>query len=501
MQLNSKKLIAFNAISSGIQVVVIGLVYFFLYRILLIELGIKLLGVWSLIIATSSIATLANAGFTSGLVKFVSEFNALGEKEKINKILSTSFISIFFFLTCIVIIIFLIALLYIDKIVPTEYVKVAISVLPYSLLCLLINSLGAVFTSALEGFQKNYIRNLIYIFTSVGYFALALFLLPKLGLKGLAIAQIVQALVIFLIAVYQVKSNCPTFRLFYWNWDKTVFHSLFNYGYKFQLISILQMLYEPMTKILISKFSGISTLGFYEMASRFVSQFRAIISTMNQVTVPVVAHYFQTDRNAIKLIYKRSLSFVIFLVFPIVAGIVLFTPHLSVLWIGRIEPIFINSSYILSISMLLNVLNAPAYFNSLGEGNLNGLLIMHFLIACINITLGIIMGTFIDTYGVIIAWALSLCSGSVFLILYYQKKNHLLITNVVSKSDFFFILSGTVFLIISMLFFTKISLALNFSRLSFFILLGIYISCFAPLAIFNGNLRLLEVLRKTNIYP
>jgi O-antigen/teichoic acid export membrane protein len=424
----------------------------------------------------------------------------LGENEKINKVLSTSFISIFFFLTCIVIIIFLIAVLYIDKIVPPEYVRVAISVLPYSLLCLLINSLGAVFTSALEGFQKNYIRNLVYIFTSIGYFVLALLLLPKLGLKGLAIAQIGQAMVIFFIAVYQVKKICPSFRLLYWNWDKSVFHSLFNYGYKFQLISILQMLYEPMTKILISKFSGISTLGFYEMATRFVSQFRAIISTMNQVTVPVVAHYFQTDKNAIKLIYKRSLSFVIFLVFPIVAGIVLFTPHLSVIWIGNIEPIFINSSYILSISMLINVLNAPAYFNSLGEGNLNGLLIMHLLIACVNIILGITLGTFVNTYGVIIAWAISLCSGSVFLILYYHKKNHLVITNVISKSDFLFMLLATVFIILSMLFFTKISLALNFSRLSFFVLLGIYIVFFAPLAIYNGNLKLLEVFRKSNKY-
>lgn len=494
MQLNSKRLIAINAISSGIQVIVVGLIFFFLYRILLVKLGVKLLGVWSLIIATSSLATLANSGLTSGLVKFVSEYNATGENEKINKFLSTSFFSMLFFLSCITLFIFFLAILYIDKIVPPEYVKLTISVLPYSLFCLVVNSLGGVFTSALEGYQKNYIRNLAYIFTSIGYFILALLLLPDYGLKGLAIAQIAQAVVIFFVAVYHVKKINPTFRLLYFNWDKAIFRSIFNYGYKFQIMSVLQMLYEPMTKILISRFSGISTLGYYEMASRFVNQFRAIISTMNQVTVPVVAHYFQTDRNAIFYIYKRSISFIIFLVFPIVAGIVLFSPHLSVLWVGRIEPIFINSAYILSFSMLLNVLNAPAFFNSLGEGKLNGLLMMNVLIAILNILLGIVLGKLVLTYGVIIAWASSMAIGSVFLIVYYHKSNHIRYKEVFSKSDYMTVISGTFFSVLSIFVFSKISFYLDFNLLSFFILLAIYFCSFAPILYFSGNLKLISVL-------
>lgn len=494
MQLNSKKLIAINAISSGIQVIIVGLVYFFLYRLLLKELGVKLLGIWSLVIATSSIASLANFGFTSGMVKFVSEYNAKEEYEKINKFLFTSFFSILFFFSLIVILIFLLAVLYIERIVPHEYVKLTLSVLPYSLACLLINSLGGIFTSVLEGFQKNYIRNLAYIFTSLGYFGLAFILIPDFGLKGLALAQLVQALVILFIGFYNVKKICPSFRILYWNWDRVVFKSLFNYGYKFQLISIFQMLYEPMTKILISKYSGITTLGFYEMASRLVTQFRAIISTMNQVTVPVVAHYLHTDKTAIIYIYKRSMSFIVFLVFPLVAGIVLFIPHLSVLWVGNLEPIFINSAYILSLSMLINVLNAPAYFSSLGEGKLNGLLIMHILVAILNILLGIILGKSILTYGVILAWAFSFCVGSIFLIFYYHRENRISFANIFIKSDYLIIISGLVFSVLSIVLFTKVSLYLNFNFLSFLILLVIYLCCFGPVVLYSGNLKLLSII-------
>jgi O-antigen/teichoic acid export membrane protein len=495
MKINSRRLIAVNAVSSGIQAIIVGLVYFFLYRILLEKLGVKLLGVWSLVIATSSIATLANFGFASGLVKFVSEFNAKNEYEKINKFLFTAFISLLLFFLVIIILIYILAFLFIDRIVPSEYVRLTLSILPFSLVCLLINSLGGIFTGTLEGFQKNYIRNIAYIITSVGYFVLALLLLPRFGLKGLAIAQIAQAVVIFFVAFYHVKKLCPGFRIYNWDWDKDVFKSLFNYGFKFQVISVFQMLYEPMTKILISRYSGISTLGFYEMASRFVNQFRAIISTMNQVTVPVVAHYFHTDKTAIQSIYKRSMSYVVLLVFPLVAFIVLFIPHLSVLWVGKLEPIFINSSYILSISLLVNVLNAPAYFSSLGEGKLNGLLIMHFLIAALNIFLGIVLGLTIPTYGVIIAWAISISSGSVFLIFYYHKENNLSLRKIYSKSDYLIIISGLVFLLLSILFLVKVSLHFNFNLLSFIILLAIYICYFLPVVFLSGNLKLLKVFR------
>jgi O-antigen/teichoic acid export membrane protein len=492
MQLNSKKRIAVNAVSSGIQVVIVGLVYFFLYRVLLIKLGVKLLGVWSLVIATSSIANLANFGFTSGLVKFIAEFNAKKESENINKFLFTSFFSILIVFSFIIIVVFILALLFVDKIVPPEYVKLTLQVLPYSLTCLLINSLGGVFTSALEGFQKNYIRNFAYIFASITYFILALILLTDFGLTGLALAQIVQALIILFIAIYQVKKICPEFQLINWNWDKKVFRSLFDYGYKFQMISIFQILFEPVTKILISKYSGISTLGFYEMATRFVGQFRAIISSMNQVTVPVVAHYLHTDKTAIENIYKRSMSLIVFAVFPLVAGIILFVPHLSVLWIGNLEPIFINSAYILSFSMLLNVLNAPAYFSSLGEGKLNGLLIMHLLIAFLNIMLGIILGKSIPVYGVIIAWGISLCAGSLFLIFYYHKENNIYFANIFGRSDYLIMLSGSSFSILSIILFTKISMHFNFSLLSFFILLIIYLCAFTPLVLYSGNLKLVR---------
>jgi O-antigen/teichoic acid export membrane protein len=496
MQLNSNKRIAINALSSGTQIIITGLVFFFLYRIIYQKLGADLIGIWSLILATSSIANLANFGITSGQVKFVAEYNATGEKEKIIKLIFTSFASMIVFLMFMVIIVYILAHFFLILIIDSKYIDLALKILPISLLCLVINSLSGIFTSTLEGFQKNYIRNIIYIIGSIVFLAGSILLLPYSGLFGLAIAQLSQAILIFILSLINVYKIFPDFQLFKWNWDRGIFKSLFSYGYKFQIVTICQMLFEPITKILISIYSGVGVLGFYEMASRFVNQFRAVVSTMNGITIPIVSHYYHTDKSQIKYIYERSLSFIIFLVFPIVAGIVLITPHLSKIWIGGIEPIFINTSYILASSMLVNILNAPAYYNSLGEGNLNGLLIMHLLMAFLNISLGIGFGIYIKTYGVIIGLASAYAIGSVYLMYYYHKRNNFKLKDIINKSEFILIIVGLVFSLVSVFVFTKFSHHYNYNLFSLIILMLVFIFIFAPLLYRNKNFKSIKILWK-----
>lgn len=491
----SRNRIALNVISSAIQVVIVGLVYFFVYRILIIELGVELLGVWSLIIATSSVSTLANFGFSSALVKFVAEYNARGEINAINKLLFTSIVAMILFFFLISLLVYLLAYLFIDKLVDLRYVKIALSVLPLSLISLFINSLGGILTSALEGFQRNYLRNFAYAFTSVCYLMLAVLFIPKLGLAGIALAQIVQAIMIFAISYYFIKSRCFSFSLLRWNWDQKIFRSLFNYGSKIQVISICQMLIEPVTKILISRYNGVTTLGFYEMASRLITQLRQIIVNMNQVTIPIVSHYFQTDKSAIRYVYERGLSLIIFIAFPLFAGIILFTPFLSNIWIGYIAPVFINSAYILAFSMLINILCAPAYFNSMGEGDLNGVLLMNLLIALLNIFLGIIIGSVLPVYGVISALGISTAAGSVFLIYYYQKRNNIKLRLLLKTSDYAIVLGAVIFSFLARFIFLKMCQNQGYSIESLFFFLIVYSAFFIPIAYFNRNFKLLNVFQ------
>ena len=420
-EINSKKRISINVISSVLQVVFVGIIYLILYKYLLKTLGVEQLGVWSIILATTSIANLANFGITSGLVKFIADYNAKQKNDKISKLIFTSFISIVSFFAIIILLIYAFSTFFLGFVIDSKHIDLAIKILPYSLLCLFLNSVGGVFTSTLEGFQKNYLRNFIVLFSTLLLLISSYFLVPIYKLKGVAIAQVLQALLL-LIASYILIVKEFKLKIFnQWNWDQAIFKELINFGFKFQIISVFQMLYEPITKGLISKFGGLGLLGYYEMASRLVTQLRALIVNANQVMVPVIAHTSNTDKEHLSELYNKTLSITYFVTTFLIAGILIFTPAISILWIGFLENNFIFSMKLLSISMFVNILVGPAYFSCIGEGKLNILLIAHVIIGVLNFFLGVFLGKIYNGNGVIIAWCFSLIVGSIYLIVRYQK--------------------------------------------------------------------------------
>jgi len=316
------KRILLNAVSAAVQVVVVGLMYFFLYKYLIKTLGPSQLGVWALVISTSSIANFANFGITSGLVKFVADFKEKGGGEQMYKLIFTAFLSIVMFFAILIFVGYLFVDLIIHKIIDKQYVDLAMHLLPYSLLCLFINEMGGVYTSILEGFQKNYLRNIIYISSSVIFLALTYMLVPRYGLMGVTYAQVIQSLIIFISALITGSSLIKGFSPFKWNWDKAIFKQLIGYGSKFQVVSLFQMLYEPATKTLLTHFGGLPAVGYYEMASRLVNQVRALIVNANQVMIPVVAQASHKGVDEVRRLYVRTMSITLFINAPLICAVI-----------------------------------------------------------------------------------------------------------------------------------------------------------------------------------
>jgi O-antigen/teichoic acid export membrane protein len=49
------------------------------------------------------------------------------------------------------------------------------------------------------------------------------------------------------------------------------------------------MLYDPITKALLTKFGGLSLVGYYEMANKLIYQIRSLKVSANQILVPAFA--------------------------------------------------------------------------------------------------------------------------------------------------------------------------------------------------------------------
>src|ERR1700753_3309819 len=122
MELQANRRILFNAVSAAVQVVVVGAVYFFLYKYLLQVLGPAQLGVWALVISTSSIANFANFGITSGLVKFIADYRENQSAQEMHQLIFTAFVSIVMFFGVLIIIGYLCAGFILGKVIDHQYI-------------------------------------------------------------------------------------------------------------------------------------------------------------------------------------------------------------------------------------------------------------------------------------------------------------------------------------------------------------------------------------------
>ena len=430
-----KRRVFINAIMSLIQIILVAGILFFLYRFLLKTIGVDQLGIWSLVLATTSVTQIANFGFSGSVVKFVAKYAARGDERSVSGVIQTAALSLALMMGTFILIGYPVIKWVLSLVVPSNSLTYAISILPYALVSLWLTTITGVFQSGLDGFQRIYIRNFIVMGGSL-FFAIICFIFArKYGLIGLAYAQIINNAMILILSWILIKRLLPVLPVIPYQWDKSLFKEIVGYGINFQIISISNMLYDPITKAFLSKFGGLSMVGYYEMANKMVQQFRSLIVSSNQVLVPAIADLQENNPERIRSIYLTNYNLLFFLALPLYTLIIISTPFISEIWIGHYEKVFINIGIFLAIGNFLNTLAGPAYFSNLGIGSLKWNVIGHIAIAVLNIIFSAFLGFLFGGYGVVIGWALALSLGSAVIYISYHIDNKIPVSELFPKDS------------------------------------------------------------------
>ena len=408
-----------------LQIVVSGLTLILLYKILIRLIGIEQLGVWSLVLATTSMAQLASMGITGSIVKFVAKYSAAQNESKIALLIETAAVSIAVIFVAILLVAYPCASRYLRYALQGALCAAALSILPHALVAYWIAMITSVFQAGLYGSQQIAHRNYLLMADSLSYLVLCYFVAGKYGLVGLAWARVIQNLLSLVASWVILRRSIPALPWLPWRWDRGIFREILGYSMNFQLISILSLLCDPLTKGLLSRFGSASLVGYYEMANRLVQQFRSLIVSANQVLVPAFAQLKELDPERIRAVYLRSYRLLFFIAVPVFSALVVGAPLVSELWIGRYEASFVASMIILSAGWFVNTLCVPAYYAGLGTGELRWNVISHAGMAILNLCLGFILGERCGGLGVVAGWALALAAGGVILGVSFHRCNGL----------------------------------------------------------------------------
>jgi O-antigen/teichoic acid export membrane protein len=411
-----------NATVSVAQVIFSGLVLFVVYRYLIDHLGAEQLGLWSVVLASTSVARLSDMGLTGSVVKFVARYRALKDEVQAADVVQTAAISIAGVMAILCIAVYPLLDDVLALAVPEKSMAQALLILPWAVFSLWIGSVGSVFQSALDGCQRMDIRNVLMVVGNILFLVATLCLVPGYGLVGLAIGQIMQGTLLLLVSWLTLRRQLKSLPWLPMLWSKAKFKEMLGYAVNFQINAIAILLFDSIIKLLMSRYGGLSSAGYYEMANQLVAKLRALLISANQALVPTVAELHEAVPEKIRELYLKVYRMLLFVSFPLYAGILISLPIISVLWIGHIEAHFLLFGALLCVGWGINTLIAPAYFINLGTGNLKWNTIAHVSMAIINLLLGLFLGKVVGALGVVIAamTALVFASGLVIFALHRQ---------------------------------------------------------------------------------
>ena len=412
-----------NAGTTFAQVLGNALVLFFLYRFLIRTIGLERLGVWSLLLASTSLVTLANQGLAMSVVKFVAKHAARESSADASLLLQTAILSSTVGLALVSLLLYPAARWGLASVLPASRLAEALAILPLALTSLWLNVLGMIAQAGLAGHELIDLCNCVEFAGSVSYLLLAFWLVPRHGLLGLAWAQVTQAALGAIAAWLLLRKRLPELPPLPYLWSRARFVEMAGYGAQFQWIAACQSVREPVTKALLTKFAGLSATAFYDLAARLVVTLRELIVQSNQVLVPTIAGLYERDRSSLPRIYRDSYRLIFFLAVPCFALVVVASPLASTLWIGYYSPMFVRFVALLALGWLVNVLCNPAYVLALGTGSLRWLSVGCTVTAFLNSALGLAAGKWGGGIAIVASSVFSLIVGYLIVLIAYHRKS------------------------------------------------------------------------------
>ncbi len=454
-KINKRRLFV-NSSTSVLQMLISTLVLFFLYKYLLNSLGTEKLGLWSLVISAISVANVANLGFSASVVYFVARYLSNERHDVAAEFIQTSIIS-----AGIIVGFFLLATFPLTEFILNYFVSEANLyevklILPYVLFSFFINIISGVIFAGLEGLQRMDIKMKIQIFTTIINFILCLFLVPQYGLLGVAKANVAQSIFMLFLGWFMLRNKLIMLPVIPYKWNLNSFKEVMKYSFKFQLIPLSQIFCDPITKVLMAKFGGLSFVGYYEMASRLAMQIRLLLVSASQALFPVVAELNEAKSHLIHKLYKEIYENIFYVSITVYMFLIALTPSISVIWIGHFEPTFSLSLFFLVIGFFFNSLGIPAYFFGLGLGKFKWIIIGHVLTALLNPILGFIFGHFFAYYGVVAAWILSWVVGTLLYVFAFHNGQDIQLNKILPRESLFLVICSIVFMTMSFLVFKEL---------------------------------------------
>lgn len=302
------------------------------------KLGNQAYGILSIALTVSGFMSALDIRISSAVFKYISEADARKENLQMQRLVK---VSLAFYVTVGIIGAVLIAGLtgfFITKVfkIPVELRNVSYWVFYITAFIFLLKMPTNIFQSVTMGLKRFDIYNrLNVLFTALQLGGSIVLLYLGYYLKAIFFWSAAIVFVELTVFTKAAKSLLPLIK-FQIGFDFATFKKLFNFGSKMAIYNICTTAIVNLDKILIGMFLPISFLSFYVIPYNLAQRLQVVPLSLSQVIFPEASGLYGLNKKSVlKELYYRSMKYLVTILFPLSAVIIVFAKPLLYFWLGK----------------------------------------------------------------------------------------------------------------------------------------------------------------------
>lgn len=322
-------------------------------------------GIWSICFILLSILGMSVFGVTNVYVRYCAVWDAEGNQEKINQLLSTGIVANFLICAALLpLVVMGIPLLYpIFQIEPSLQPTAFNMILGTTLIFMFHLSFG-VFGYLLQSVQKIAVeRAIMMVSWTFETLAIVAFLYSGFGIYSLLYAYVINVLILITIGALVCYRKIPGLHLSLRLFKVPMLKKFLSFGSIVQLSGFCGTINRSFERIFSGMFLGIQATGLYEIGLKLPRMSTIIPESITTVLLPTSSHLFAQKRNEkIAQVYFQGSRYLNMLAGLGMGFFAAFSTPVISAWIGP-DPKFQSAATIMTwftIALQMNLLTGPA---------------------------------------------------------------------------------------------------------------------------------------------
>jgi O-antigen/teichoic acid export membrane protein len=352
-----------NVASSWAGLAVNIAVGFFLSPFILHHLGDEAFGLWVLIFSLTGYYGIFDFGIRSSLIRYVSKFQAVGDKAELSRLVNTSL----FTYSCVGLILVAPTVLggmYVDRLfhIPPAFVRDAQALFLMVGLSLAIGFPLGISGGILEGLQRFDVLNWTNIVSTLARAVLIVYVLRH-GLGLLSVSLITVSLPLVASAVRAVIAQRLLPIRYGWQYiSRESFRQVANYGSVTFMIIVAARLRFKTDAVIIGTFLSAAAITQFSIGARLVDYASEVVSSLAQIFTPMSSHFHATgDYAQLRRIFISGNRACALVMFPMTVALVVMGKSVIEAWVGP--------RYVSTYIVLLILLIPSALYNAQSTSN------------------------------------------------------------------------------------------------------------------------------------